>query len=71
METHEVKQEVKVLSKKTLLKGTTKKIVVNKYWDSHGDEHDWGTDTTNYDSEKDPLLLVRQRRNAGVGREMH
>ena len=29
METHEVKQEVKVLSKKTLLKGTTKKIVVN------------------------------------------
>ena len=60
METHEIKQEVKVLSKKTLLKGTTKQIVVNKYWDSHGDEHDWGTDTTKFDSEKEFEIIEEQ-----------
>jgi len=44
--------ERKILNTKTLIKGTTKKIEVNKYWDSHGTEVDWGQDTVNYDSEK-------------------
>lgn len=52
METHTIKTSSKVLSKKTLFTGTTKKIEVNKYWDSHGDEIDWGQDVTNFDTEK-------------------
>ena len=46
---------------KTLLKGKVKKIIVNKYWDSHGNEVDWGTDTTKFDTEKDFEIISKER----------
>ena len=33
---------------KSLLTGTLKKIVVKKFWDSHGKDVDWGKDEINY-----------------------
>ena len=60
METHTIKTTSKVLSTKTLLKGKTKKIIVNKYWDSHGNEVDWGTDTTKFDTEKEFEIIEEQ-----------
>ena len=60
METHTIKTTSKVLSTKTLLKGTTKQIVVNKYWDSHGNEVDWGQDVENFDSEKEFEIIEEQ-----------
>ena len=46
---------------KTLLKGKVKKITVKKYWDSHGNEVDWGTDTTKFDTEKDFEIISKER----------
>jgi hypothetical protein len=60
VETHEIKTTAKVLSRKTLLKGTTKRIEVNKYWDSHGNEVDWGQDVENFDSEKEFEIIEEQ-----------
>ena len=50
METIEIKHERTVLSTKTLYEGSFNKIEVNKYWDSHGREIDWGKETNNYDT---------------------
>lgn len=46
---------------KTLLKGKIKKITVKKYWDSHGNEVDWGTDITKFDTEKDFEIISKER----------
>lgn len=61
METHTIKVEQKELSSKTLLKGKVKKITVNKYWDSHGNEIDWGTDTTKFEAEKDFEIIEKKQ----------
>ena len=62
METHEIKVEQKNLGSKIILKGKVKKITVNKYWDSHGDEIDWGTDTTKFDTEKEFEIVEKQQK---------
>ena len=51
---------------KTLLKGKVKKIIINKYWDSHGTEVKWGTDTENYDIEKDFEITEKKTTIYGV-----
>ena len=43
--------DTKVLEKKTLYKGTTRKIVVSKYYDFNGEIIDQGRDTINYDAD--------------------
>ena len=53
IEQHIINTEAKVLSTQVLYKGKTKKIVINKYWDSHGREVDWGKDVNKFDGEKD------------------
>lgn len=49
METHTVKLDTEVLSTKTLIKATTKKVVVKKYYDLDGQIIDEGTDTYKFD----------------------
>ena len=61
IEWHTVEQKITTLSQKTLYKGKTKKIIINKYWDSHGDEIDWGTDTTKFDTEKDFEIISKTK----------
>ena len=44
-ETFKLDIKTTVKSTETLYKGTTPKIQINKYWDSHGTKIDWGTET--------------------------
>ena len=58
MEWHTIETKQKVLKQITLIKGKTKKIVVNKYYNLDGDIIDEGTDTTKFDSEKDFEIIA-------------
>lgn len=46
---------------KTLLKGKVKQIIVNEYWDSHGDEISWGTQTHHFDTEKEFKIIEKKQ----------
>ena len=51
---------------KTLLKGKVKQIIVNEYWDSHGDEISWGTQTHHFDTEKEFKIIEKKQDVFGV-----
>lgn len=60
MEVHEIKMDTKVLSTKVLFKGKTNKVVNKKYWDSHGNHVDWGTDTMKFDHDVDVEIVEKE-----------
>ena len=60
MKMYTIETETKVLSEKVLVKGKTKKVVNKKYWDSHGHNVDWGTDTMKFDHDVDVEIVEKQ-----------
>lgn len=60
METKTFKVDTEVLDTKTVYKGVTKKIEINKYWDSHGREVDWGQDVKTFDKEVPFEIISKQ-----------
>jgi hypothetical protein len=51
---------------KTLLKGKVKQIIINKYWDSHGNEISWGTETHHFDTDKEFEITETKKTFYGV-----
>ena len=51
---------------KTLIKGKVKQIIVNEYWDSHGNSISWGKQTHKFDTEKEFKIVSKKEEIFGV-----
>ena len=62
VETRAIKTNTEVLGTKTLYKGKTKKIEVNKYYDLDGQEINEGKDVLEYPNEVDFEIIEKKIR---------
>ena len=60
METHTIKLDTEVLGTKTLFKGKTKKIEVNKYYDLDGTVINEGKDVIDYPNEAEFEIIEKK-----------